>query len=120
HALVLAVVQPWTAMGTDWGAPAIDGPLATGWPHPRAFGTTARILGKYVREEHLLTLEEAIRKMTSLPAQRLGVPHLGVIRPGALADLVVLDPERTIDTATFERPFSSPAGFALFMAVVQV
>ena len=111
--LVLALVQPWTAMGTDWGAPAIDGPLATGWPHPRAFGTTARILGKHVREQRLLSLEEAVRKMTSLPAQRLDLPDLGVVRPGALADLVVLDPERVIDTATFERPSSYPTGFDL-------
>ena len=111
--LVLALVQPWTAMGTDWGAPAIDGPLATGWPHPRAFGTTARILGKHVREQRLLSLEEAVRKMTSLPAQRLDLPDLGVVRPGALADLVVLDRERVIDTATFERPSSYPTGFDL-------
>ena len=80
--LVLALVQPWIAIGTDSGAPAVDGPLSTGWPHPREFGTTARILGRYVREQQLLTLEEAVRKMTSLPAQRLGVPDLGVIRPG--------------------------------------
>ena len=59
---MLALVQPWTAIGTDWGAPAIDGPLATGRAHPRAFGTTARILGHYVREERLLTLEEAVRR----------------------------------------------------------
>lgn len=118
--LVLALVQPWTAMGTDWGAPAIDGPLAANWPHPRAFGTTARILGRYVREQHLLTLEEAVRKMTSLPAQRLGVPDLGVVRPGALADLVVLDPDRVIDTATFERPFSYPTGFDVVIVGGQV
>ena len=118
--LVLALVQPWTAMGTDWGAPAIDGPLATGWPHPRAFGTTARILGKYVREQRLLSLEEAVRKMTSLPAQRLDVPDLGIIRPGALADLVVLDPERVIDTATFERPFAYPTGFDMVIVGGQI
>jgi dihydroorotase/N-acyl-D-amino-acid deacylase len=118
--LVLALVQPWTAMGTDWGAPAVDGPLATGLPHPRAFGTTARILGRYVREQHLLTLEEAVRKMTSLPAQRLGVPDLGVVRPGALADLVVIDPDRVIDTATFERPLSYPTGFDVVIVGGQV
>jgi dihydroorotase/N-acyl-D-amino-acid deacylase len=118
--LVLALVQPWTAIDTDWGAPAIDGPLATGWAHPRAFGTTARILGRYVREERLLTLEEAVRKMTSLAAQRLGVPDLGVVRPGALADLVVLDPARVIDTATFERPFSYPLGFDLVVVGGQI
>jgi dihydroorotase/N-acyl-D-amino-acid deacylase len=118
--LVLALVQPWTAMGTDWGAPAVDGPLATNWPHPRAFGTTARILGRYVREQHLLTLEEAVRKMTSLPAQRLGVPDLGVVRPGALADLVVIDPDHVIDTATFERPFSYPVGFDVVIVGGQI
>ena len=118
--LVLALVQPWTAMGTDWGAPAVDGPLATGWPHPRAFGTTARILGRYVREQRLLSLEEAVRKMTSLPAQRLDVPDLGIIRPGALADLVVLDPERVIDTATFERPFAYPTGFDMVIVGGQI
>ena len=118
--LVLALVQPWTSMGTDWGAPAVDGPLAIGRPHPRGFGTTARILGRYVREQRLLSLEEAVRKMTSLPAQRLGMPDLGVVRPGALADLVVLDPERVIDTATFERPFSYPMGFDLVMVDGQI
>jgi dihydroorotase/N-acyl-D-amino-acid deacylase len=118
--LVLALVQPWTAIGTDAGAGAIDGPLSTGRPHPREFGTTARILGRYVREQHLLSLEEAVRKMTSLPAQRLGEPELGVIRPGALADLVVLDPDRVIDTATFERPFSYPRGFDLVIVGGQV
>ena len=118
--LVLALVQPWTAMGTDWGAPAVDGPLATSWPHPRAFGTTARILGRYVREQRLLSLEEAVRKMTSLPAQRLDLPDLGVVRPGALADLVVLDPARVIDTATFEQPFSYPTGFDLVVVGGQI
>jgi N-acyl-D-amino-acid deacylase len=73
-----------------------------------------------VRDQHLLTLEEAVRKMTSLPAQRLGVPDLGVVRPGALADLVVIDPERVIDTATFERPFSYPTGFDVVIVGGQV
>jgi len=118
--LVQALTQPWTTMGTDWGAPAIDGPLSMGRPHPRAFGTTARILGRYAREQHLLTLEEAVRKMTSLPAQRLGIPELGVVRPGALADLVVLDPDHVIDTATFERPFSYPVGFDVVIVGGQV
>jgi dihydroorotase/N-acyl-D-amino-acid deacylase len=118
--LRLALVQPWTAMGTDFGAPAIDGPLATGWAHPRGFGTTARILGRYVREQRLFTLEEAVRKMTSLPARRLGVTDLGVIRLGALADLVVLDPDRVIDTATFEHPLAYPEGFDLVVVGGQV
>ena len=118
--LRVALVQPWTAIGLDAGAEAIDGPLSIDAVHPRAFGTTARILGRYVRQEHLLTLEEAVRKMTSLPARRLGVTELGVIRPGALADLVVLDPATVIDTATFERPRAYPVGFDVVIAGGQI
>ena len=118
--LRLALVQRWTAVGLDWGAGAIDGPLATGAAHPRGFGTTARILGRYVREQHVLSLEEAVRKMTSLPARRLGVPDLGVVRPGAVADLVVLDPAGVIDTATFEQPRAYPLGFDLVVVAGQI
>ena len=111
----LALVQPWTAIGLDAGAGAVDGPLATGFEHPRGFGTTAKILGRYVRQEHVLTLEDAIRKMTSLPAHRLRLPDLGVVRPGALADLVVLNPDTVIDTATYEVPRAYPVGFDLVL-----
>lgn len=79
-------------------------PSAGGTPHPRSYGTFARVLGHYVREEKVLTLPEAVRKMTSLPAQRLGVSDLGVVRRGARADLVVFDPERIRDRATFTAP----------------
>ncbi|HUM10233.1 MAG TPA: D-aminoacylase [Myxococcaceae bacterium] len=118
--LRLALEQPWTAVGVDAGAGAVDGPLATGFDHPRGFGTTARILGRYVRQQRLLTLEEAVRKMTSLPAHRLGLPDLGVVRPGALADLVVFDPATVIDTATFEVPRAYPLGFDLVVVGGQV
>ena len=78
--------------------------------HPRFFGTYPRVLGKYVREEQVLTLEEAIRKMTSFPAQRLGIKDRGLLREGAWADLVVFNPDTVIDKATFEKPFALPEG----------
>lgn len=85
-------------------------PSAGGKPHPRSYGTYARVLGKYVREERVLGLEEAVRKMTSLPAQRLGRFDLGLIRPGCVADLVSFDPERVGERATFQEPHQFCAG----------
>jgi N-acyl-D-amino-acid deacylase len=79
-------------------------PAAGGKPHPRSYGTYARVLGHYVREEGVLRLEEAVRKMTALPAQRLRRYDLGLIRPGCRADLVVFDPDRVADRATFADP----------------
>ncbi len=79
-------------------------PAAGGKPHPRSYGTYARVLGRYVREERVLSLEEAVRKMTSLPAQRLGCYDRGLIRPGCIADLVIFDPDRVAERATFRDP----------------
>ncbi len=79
-------------------------------PHPRAYGTFARVLGLYVREKHVLTLEEAIRKMTSFPAQRVGLADRGVLRPGLKADIVVFNPATIIDKATFEKPHQYAEG----------
>ncbi|MEQ1728948.1 MAG: D-aminoacylase [Vicinamibacterales bacterium] len=81
-------------------------------PHPRAYGTFARVLGVYVREKHVLTLEEAVRKMTSFPAQRAGLEDRGVLRPGMKADVVVFDPATIIDKATFEKPHQYAEGVA--------
>jgi len=99
-----ALKHPLVMLGTDSGGMAPDSPPPTAGVHPRAWGSAVRILAKYVREERLLTLEEAIRKMTSLPAQRMRLWDRGVIRPGAFADLVVFDPATVRDRATFENP----------------
>jgi len=80
-------------------------------PHPRSYGTFARVLGVYVREKGILTLEEAVRKMTSAPAQRLGLTDRGVLRPGMKADLTIFDPDTVRDMATFEHPHQYAEGF---------
>jgi N-acyl-D-amino-acid deacylase len=102
--------HPCTMIGTDAEALAADGPLSAGMPHPRTYGTFPRILARYVREKGLLTWEQAIHKMTGLPATRLGLCDLGVIREGAYADLVVLDPAIIADTATYAEPHRYPEG----------
>jgi N-acyl-D-amino-acid deacylase len=96
--------QSWVSIGSDGSALAIGMRTALGKPHPRSFGTHPRVLAKYVRQEKLLSLEDAIRKMTSLPAARLGLPDRGLLRVGMKADVVVFDPERIQDQATFADP----------------
>ena len=95
--------QPWVSVGSDGvpGAPR---------PHPRAFGTFPRVLGHFVRGEGLLSLEEAVRKMTSLPARMCGLADRGVLHVGAVADVVVFDPDRIADVATYDDPCRYPAG----------
>jgi N-acyl-D-amino-acid deacylase len=99
-----AMVTPWVSFDTDSGARAEDGPLSESKSHPRAWGTFARVLGKYSRDEKLLTLEEAVRKMTSQPARRVGLYDRGLLRPGMKADITVFDPMAIKDTATFLDP----------------
>jgi dihydroorotase/N-acyl-D-amino-acid deacylase len=99
-----ALKHPLVMLGTDSGGMAPDSPPPTAGVHPRAWGSAARILGTYVRDEKLLSLEDAIRKMTSLPAQRMRLWDRGVVRPGAFADLVVFDPATIRDRATFAEP----------------
>jgi N-acyl-D-aspartate/D-glutamate deacylase len=100
----LALRQPWVSVGTDHGAVALAGPLAEGNAHPRGYGSFPRILGRYVRDEHVLTLEDAIRKMTSLAANRVHLADRGLLKPGFFADVVVFDPQQIRDVATFEDP----------------
>jgi N-acyl-D-amino-acid deacylase len=103
-------VQPWCSIGSDGLALAVEGPLRRGHPHPRSFGTFPRVLGVYVRERHLLTLEDAVRKMTSLNASKLGLADRGLLRPGQYADVTVFDPEKVIDKATYLDPFQYSEG----------
>lgn len=105
-----ALGQPFVSIGSDGAALKAEGPLARGHPHPRYYGTFPRVLGRYVRQEKLLTLEEAIRKMTSANAAKVGIQDRGLIRPGLWADLTIFDPERIIDHATFEKPHQYSTG----------
>jgi N-acyl-D-amino-acid deacylase len=99
-----ALKDPTVAVGTDSSARAQDGLLSDSKSHPRGWGSFPRILGKYVRDEHLLTLEDAIRKMTSRPAARVGLYDRGILRPGMMADITVFDPASIRDVATFDDP----------------
>jgi N-acyl-D-aspartate/D-glutamate deacylase len=108
----LAMQQPWVSFVTDNPGQATDGPFAEDLAHPRAFGSMARVLGRYVRDERVLTLEEAVRKMTSLPARRVRLLDRGIVRPAMAADLVVFDLERVRDVATFEKPLQYSEGFS--------
>jgi N-acyl-D-amino-acid deacylase len=100
----------YTMVGSDAWAVAPTGVLSYGKPHPRYYGTYPRILGKYVREERVLTLEDAIRRMTSFPAQRMGIFDRGLLREGMWADVVVFDPRKVMDRATFLEPHQFPEG----------
>jgi N-acyl-D-amino-acid deacylase len=100
----LALVQPWVAIDNDSSGASPDGLLGQEHPHPRAYGTFPRILRKYVREEHKLTLEDAIRKFSALPAQRMRFTDRGVLKAGMCADIVVFDPATIHDLATFDKP----------------
>jgi N-acyl-D-amino-acid deacylase len=101
---------PWVDIASDGTSLATEGVLGEGHPHPRNFGTFPRILGHYVRQEKVLTLEDGVRRMTSLAAQRLGVKDRGLLREGFWADVVVFDPDRIADRATFEQPKQYPEG----------
>jgi N-acyl-D-amino-acid deacylase len=109
------LAHPKCMPASDGSALADYGELSQGSPHPRSYGTFARVLGRYVREKKLLTLEEAVRKMTSLPAERFGLPRRGRIAEGFHADVAVFDPSRVTDRATFETPHRYAEGFELVM-----
>jgi len=102
----------WVAVNTDFGGVAPDGPFGTQSAHPRAYGTFARILGHYSRDLKLFPLEFAVRKMTSLAAQRVGLSDRGLLKAGMAADITVFDPATVADKATFELPHQPSVGFA--------
>ncbi|MFM2094585.1 MAG: hypothetical protein RIS70_1709, partial [Planctomycetota bacterium] len=106
----LALRQPWCSIGSDGSALAIAGPLRRGNPHPRSFGTFPRVLGVYARDRGLLSWEDAVRKMTSLNASKIGLTDRGNLRVGAYADITIFDPNRIADRATYESPFAYAEG----------
>ncbi|HEY4262780.1 MAG TPA: D-aminoacylase [Schlesneria sp.] len=110
--MTLALAQPWCSIGSDGYALAVDGPLRRGNPHPRSFGTFPRVLGVYVRELKTLRLEDAVRKMTSLNAAKIGLHDRGLIEPGQHADLVIFNPATIIDRSTYTEPFQYAEGIA--------
>ena len=107
---------PFNMAASDAGVPV----QGKGMPHPRAYGTNARILGRYVRELHVMGLEEAVRRMSSLPAQKFQLTDRGLLRPGYAADLVIFDPELVTDRATFENPHQFSTGFSYVLVNGQV
>ncbi|MBI2983400.1 MAG: D-aminoacylase [Chloroflexi bacterium] len=104
------MAKDWIAIGSDSRANAPAGPLSFGKPHPRSYGTFPRVLGRYARDERVVSLEDAVRKMTSLPASRLRLRDRGVLREGAAADVVVFDPQGVADRATYDDPHRYPEG----------
>ena len=102
--------QPWTSIGSDGAAVNADGSTGRGHPHPRYYGTFPRVLGRYVRELHVLTLPEAVKKMTSMNADKIGIKDRGRLRQGMWADIAIFDAGRVIDRATFDNPHQYPAG----------
>jgi N-acyl-D-aspartate/D-glutamate deacylase len=105
-----ALRQPWVSIGSDGTAVTTAGPLATGNPHPRYFGTFPRVLGRYVRDDKLITLEDAIRKMTSANAAKAFQYDRGLLRPGMAADVTVFNAATIIDNATYEKPHQYASG----------
>jgi N-acyl-D-amino-acid deacylase len=101
---------PWVSFGSDGGSLAPEGVFLKSSPHPRAYGNFARVLGKYVRDEKLVPLEEAIRRLTSLPASSLRIQRRGTLAAGNFADLAIFDPAKIRDNATFERPHQYATG----------
>jgi dihydroorotase/N-acyl-D-amino-acid deacylase len=114
--LVNILRHPTTMIASDGSVPE----FGRASPHPRSYGTFARVLGVYVRGRQVITLEEAIRKMTSFPAARLGITDLGVLRPGFKADIVVFDPAAVRDRATYEQPHQYSEGFSLVVVNGQI
>jgi N-acyl-D-aspartate/D-glutamate deacylase len=105
-----ALKQPFVSIGSDGTAVKAEGPLAVGHPHPRYYGTFPRVLGRYVREEKLISLEEGVRKMTSANAAKIRIYDRGLLRPGQWADVTIFNPDTIIDNATFEQPHQYATG----------
>jgi N-acyl-D-amino-acid deacylase len=115
------IALPWVSFGSDEGAPSAEGVFLLSNNHPRAYGNVARLLGKYVREEKVLPLEEAVRKLTALPAANLKIDHRGHLEAGYYADLVLFDPAKVADHATYDKPHQYATGVRqVFVNGIQV
>ncbi|MBI4683667.1 MAG: D-aminoacylase [Nitrospirae bacterium] len=101
---------PYTMIGSDSSARSTDGPTYKGKPHPRGFGTFPRFIGRYIRDEGLMSMSEAIYRVTMLPSKTFGINGRGIIKKGAFADITIFDPDRIIDKAKFGKPFLRPGG----------
>jgi N-acyl-D-amino-acid deacylase len=115
------IALPWMSFGSDAGSLATEGVFLRSSTHPRAYGNFARLLGKYVRDEQVIPLHEAVRKLSALPAENLGIQRRGRLAPGYFADVVVFDPIAIRDNATFEEPHQYATGVLhVFVNGVQV
>ena len=115
------IAKPWISFGSDEASEAPEGVFLKSNPHPRAYGNFARVLGKYVRDEKVITLPEAVRRLSALPATNLGLDHRGFLKEGMFADVVVFDPATIADHATFEKPHQNATGVKhVFVNGVQV
>jgi N-acyl-D-amino-acid deacylase len=115
------LAKPWISFGSDEASQAPEGVFLKSNPHPRAYGNFARVLGKYVRDEKVIPLKEAIRKLSGLPATNLGLDHRGFIKDGMFADIVIFDPRTIADRATFDKPHQYAVGMKhVFVNGVQV
>jgi N-acyl-D-amino-acid deacylase len=113
--------QPWVSFGSDAASIAPEGLFLRSAAHPRAYGNFARLLGKYVRDEKVISLPEAVRRLSGLPASNLGLDHRGLLKPGMFADVVIFDPQTIADRATFESPHQLAVGVRdVFINGVQV
>jgi N-acyl-D-amino-acid deacylase len=104
------IALPWVSFGSDAASMAPEPPFTRSMTHPRAYGNFARLLGKYVRDEKVVPLGEAVRKLSALPARNLELEGRGVVQPGMFADIVIFDPRAIADTATFEKPHQLAVG----------
>jgi N-acyl-D-amino-acid deacylase len=106
------IARPWVSFGSDAGASAPEGVFLKSSTHPREYGNFAKLLGQYVRDEKIIALEEAIRRLTTLPASNLGIRERGSLQPGYFADVVVFDPSTIAARSTFEKPMQYAVGVA--------
>ena len=115
------LARPWISFGSDEASQAPEGVFLKSNPHPRAYGNFARVLGKYVRDEKVLSMSDAIHRLSGLPATNLGLDHRGFLKEGMFADVVVFDPATITDHATFEKPHQYATGVKhVFVNGVQV